>query len=227
MRCSQEELLGLLASAPQRFSPNVALRCIVQQALFPAAAYVAGPGEIAYWAQLKPMFAFFGLPMPIVYPRASARLCPTKILQLQENLGVTPEQLSAPPEALLTAALGHTADNPALKTLREDTPGMTDTMDALVERLEMGGATTDTLQAARAWKKRSMEGLERVEKILARQDERHVAAVEKQLKRLRETLAPDGKPQERVYSVLSFLFAQGEELIPKLTRSLDIDSFWP
>ncbi|MBN2308569.1 MAG: bacillithiol biosynthesis cysteine-adding enzyme BshC, partial [Candidatus Hydrogenedentes bacterium] len=58
------ELLELLENAPARFSPNVALRCVVQQRLFPTAAYVAGPGELAYWAQLRPLFEHFAPALP-------------------------------------------------------------------------------------------------------------------------------------------------------------------
>jgi bacillithiol biosynthesis cysteine-adding enzyme BshC len=57
------------AAAPHDFSPNVLLRPLYQDALFPTAAYVAGPGEIAYFAQLGPVYARFGLPMPVIYPR--------------------------------------------------------------------------------------------------------------------------------------------------------------
>jgi bacillithiol biosynthesis cysteine-adding enzyme BshC len=60
---------AMLAAAPQDFSPNVLLRPLYQDALFPTAAYVAGPGEIAYFAQLAPVYVRFGLPMPVIYPR--------------------------------------------------------------------------------------------------------------------------------------------------------------
>ena len=69
---STEEMLALLETAPERFSPNVALRPVVQQTLFPAAACVAGPGEIAYWAQLKPVFDHHGVTMPVIWPRSRA-----------------------------------------------------------------------------------------------------------------------------------------------------------
>lgn len=60
---------AMLAAAPHDFSPNVLLRPLYQDALFPTAAYVAGPSEIAYFAQLGPVYARFGMPMPVIYPR--------------------------------------------------------------------------------------------------------------------------------------------------------------
>jgi bacillithiol biosynthesis cysteine-adding enzyme BshC len=60
---------AMLAAAPQDFSPNVLLRPLYQDALFPTVAYVAGPSEIAYFAQLGPVYERFGMPMPVIYPR--------------------------------------------------------------------------------------------------------------------------------------------------------------
>ena len=50
------------------------LRPLYQDALFPTAAYVAGPSEIAYFAQLAPVYERFGMPMPVVYPRKTITL---------------------------------------------------------------------------------------------------------------------------------------------------------
>ena len=45
---------------------------IVQDALFPTVCYVSGPNELAYLAQLRKVYEHFGVPMPLVFPRASA-----------------------------------------------------------------------------------------------------------------------------------------------------------
>ncbi|HZK84029.1 MAG TPA: bacillithiol biosynthesis cysteine-adding enzyme BshC [Desulfosporosinus sp.] len=66
-----EVLQELLAQDPGRFSPNVVTRPVVQEYLFPTLAYVPGPGELNYWAQLGKVFDTFGFIMPILYPRLS------------------------------------------------------------------------------------------------------------------------------------------------------------
>src|SRR5436190_4194392 len=68
------ELAARARTAPQEFSPNVLLRPLVQDTLFPTVAYVGGPGETAYFAQLKEVYAAHGVPMPLVAPRPTVTL---------------------------------------------------------------------------------------------------------------------------------------------------------
>ena len=69
-----QALLEDIDNDPARFSPNVLLRPVVQDTLLPTVAYVAGPSELAYLGQLRGIYAAFDVPMPIIYPRASATL---------------------------------------------------------------------------------------------------------------------------------------------------------
>ena len=67
-----DKLNDLLIQAPERFSPNVVTRPVVQEFLLPTLAYVPGPGELNYWAQLGGVFSALGFVMPILFPRLSA-----------------------------------------------------------------------------------------------------------------------------------------------------------
>ena len=68
------ELIALYAERPEAFSPNALLRPLYQDALLPTAAYVAGPSEIAYYAQLLPVYERFGMQMPLIHPRKTVTL---------------------------------------------------------------------------------------------------------------------------------------------------------
>lgn len=68
---SSKKLKELVNASPHVFSPNVFLRPILQDILLPNIGYVAGPGELNYYAQTKDLYPLFGLQMPIIYPRIS------------------------------------------------------------------------------------------------------------------------------------------------------------
>ncbi|MPZ20847.1 MAG: bacillithiol biosynthesis cysteine-adding enzyme BshC [Luteitalea sp.] len=66
-----EGMRAMIRDCPALFSPNASLRPLVQDTLLPTAAYIGGPAEVAYFAQLEPLYRLFGRsPTPIV-PRAS------------------------------------------------------------------------------------------------------------------------------------------------------------
>ncbi|PYR35286.1 MAG: bacillithiol biosynthesis cysteine-adding enzyme BshC, partial [Acidobacteria bacterium] len=67
-RYSPDALRREAATRPDGFSPNVLLRPIVQDTLFPTVCYVAGPNELAYLGQLRGVYQHFGVPMPLMHP---------------------------------------------------------------------------------------------------------------------------------------------------------------
>jgi bacillithiol synthase len=83
----------------EQFSPNVLLRPLYQDALFPTAAYVAGPSEIAYFAQLAPVYELFGIPMPVVVPRKSVTLLDEEVASLLRASELSVEHVLAGAEA--------------------------------------------------------------------------------------------------------------------------------
>lgn len=83
---SCNELLTEIEISPERFSPNVFLRPIIQDHLLPTIAYVGGPGEIAYFAQMKSMYKAFGMEMPVIVPRFSMTLIESSVERILEKL---------------------------------------------------------------------------------------------------------------------------------------------
>jgi len=80
-----EQIRTMLETKPESFSPNVVLRPVCQDYLLPTAAYVAGPGEVAYFAQLKGVYQHFGVQMPPLFPRATATIVERKIQKVMEK----------------------------------------------------------------------------------------------------------------------------------------------
>jgi bacillithiol biosynthesis cysteine-adding enzyme BshC len=82
------EIIEKLNSTPEVFSPNVILRPICQDYLLPTFCYVAGPSEIAYYAQFKPIYEFFNVKMPLIYPRASITIIENKIQKILDKFNL-------------------------------------------------------------------------------------------------------------------------------------------
>lgn len=80
------DLLHEIDEYPGRFSPNVFLRPILQDMLIPSLGYVAGPGELAYYGQMKRMYEEFDRHMPIIFPRMSATVIEPPIARILAEL---------------------------------------------------------------------------------------------------------------------------------------------
>lgn len=224
--CAPDEMRAILHAAPERFSPNAALRCVVQQALFPVAACVVGPGELAYWAQLKPVFERHALPMPILYPRMRGAVVGAKTAKLMRKFGFTVSDATLPEETLLTRALRAEYSSDALAALERRKLEMDAALQGLARDLEgIGAAKGAVAPLIDGVSDRVREGLEKIEQALLHLDAAKKEAILKQVRRVQEELAPDQKPQERIYSPFSFLFEQGWDFVPRLLHAMDVNRF--
>ena len=201
-------LYRMAQESPERFSPNVALRPIVQDTLFPTLAYVAGPGELAYFAQLRPVYAAFDVPMPVIVPRGDAQ--PARAAHRP-----TPGRASgwgcrisrAEPEQLASRILRAQLPPDLGATLAAARQGV----DEIFRRIGEAVAAVDpTLKATAGQAGGHIKGhLDQLEKKAVQALKRREADTGQQLQRLRDALMPGGKLQERVYPVLPYLAKYG------------------
>ena len=87
----REKILDELETWPERFSPGAALRCVIQDTVFPVLVYVGGPSELLYQWQAEPIFQALGVDRARLFPRISATFAEPRILQMAESLGWAPE----------------------------------------------------------------------------------------------------------------------------------------
>lgn len=207
-RFSERDLLAALDAHPLRFSSSALLRPIVQDTLLPTAAYVGGPGECAYFAQLAPLYAHFGVDMPLFAPRARALVVDDKARALLAKLEVPVADALGPREQLLARAVSPPTADAAPDAVRARLGrALAPELDAFAQTL----ATLDpSLEKATA---RALETIDdaldrlvaKYARVLAQRDS---VGVERAL-RLRALLLPDDAPQERVYGVVSYLARHG------------------
>jgi bacillithiol biosynthesis cysteine-adding enzyme BshC len=100
-RLPVEDALRHLERQPQDWSPGVLLRPLAQDHMLPTAAYVGGPAEIAYHAQIGPSYPHFGIPRPALVPRPSLTLVEPAQARALEAEGLSLSDLQGDPEAVL------------------------------------------------------------------------------------------------------------------------------
>jgi len=204
--------------SPERFSPNVALRPVVQDALFPNLAYVAGPGELAYFAQLRPVYAVFDVPMPVIVPRATLSLVEPRIAQLLSRFHLGLHDLVAEPEQLASRILRAQLPPDLGTTLATARQGVDEIFRQVGEAV---AAVDPTLRATAGQTGGHIKGhLDQLEKKAVQAMKRREADTTQQLQRLRDALMPGGKLQERVYPVLPYLAKYGPQLVGSLRHQI-------
>lgn len=89
---SKEDLLKIAEQNPQALSNNVVTRPLMQEMLFPTIAFIAGPGEIAYWAELKQVFELLEMKMPAIVPRLNITILERNVDDDLRELSITIEK---------------------------------------------------------------------------------------------------------------------------------------
>jgi bacillithiol synthase len=98
---SADELAQLALAQPDRFSPNVTLRAVVQDYLLPTITYYGGAAEIAYFAQTAEVYRVLERPATPILPRASLTMIESHTGRVLERYGLGLADLFAGAENVL------------------------------------------------------------------------------------------------------------------------------
>ena len=203
--------IGEATDADARLTPNVLLRPVVEHEILPAVAYVAGPGELAYFAQVGPVASALSLDAPVAVPRWSCTLVEPQIDELMQRLGAAEGDLA--PDGALESRLAYGALDPdatsALARLRETLASLPEWMRGSAEALDLERAVQG---AAGAMQHRA----DRLERRLLAAVKRRETSLMSDVATLRAYLRPRGKPQERVLNPIPILARQGMTLLDEM-----------
>ncbi|WP_042471675.1 bacillithiol biosynthesis cysteine-adding enzyme BshC [Bacillus ndiopicus] len=94
IKLTKEQLLEIARQTPEKLSNNVVTRPLMQEMTIPVLAFVGGPGELAYWATLKPAFSLLNLQMPIFAPRLNITLVPRTVQPLLAQNDLTVQDVT-------------------------------------------------------------------------------------------------------------------------------------
>ena len=218
------ELTELVARArrdPQAFSPNVLLRPVVQDTLFPTVCYVSGPNELAYLAQLKGVYEAFAVPMPLVQPRASATVLDAAAVRFLTRHRLPLETLQAQDEHALNELLRTLLPPAVEQSVAEARERIAASMDAVIRAVP---AIDPTLEGkARSVAGRMEHELSTLHAKILQAAKRRDDTLRRQFVHARAQAFPHGEPQERAVGGISFLSRYGPAFAPRLLEELPVD----
>jgi bacillithiol biosynthesis cysteine-adding enzyme BshC len=209
------------AASPQHFSPNVLLRPLVQDTIFPTICYVAGPSELAYLGQLRGVYEQFGVPMPLMFPRTSATLLDSAAARFLRKYGVAFEDLRTPDESALNKLLEAQLPASVEQSLRDAGAEIDGALKRVMQALPqldptLVGAAKTTL-GKMEHELRSLHT-----KVIHAAKKRH-ETLRRQFVRAQAQAFPEGHPQERTLGGVYFLNKYGPGLIELLLDDLAVD----
>lgn len=206
---------------PERFSPNVLLRPIVQDRLFPTICYVAGPSELAYQAQLGAIYKAFNVEMPLLYPRANATLLDSAAIRFLERSGMSFETLHLQGETalndLLKSQLPPTLE-PGLDELSRELASRIDALKAVISEVDptLTGAADTT-------RDRMQETVKTLHSKIIQASKKKDETLRRQFARTQALAFPAGEPQERIVDLPFFVNRYGQAVVDRLLDQLPMD----
>jgi len=204
---SREQVRRLLDEEPECFSPNVLLRPLYQDTLLPTLAYIAGPSELAYFAQLRGLYAHFGVTMPLVAPRASFTVVERAQARFLERYGVDLTRLNSDDESVLNEILRRHSP----PRLEEDLARARTCIQEITSALERDLAEVDPtlVPTVASTRGKLFHHLKELESKALRAVKRKNETVRGQFLATRTALFPGFEMQERKLSPLVFLNKHG------------------
>ncbi len=220
---TQSELLQRLQDTPEAFSPNVLLRPLYQDALLPTVAYVAGPSEGAYYAQMKGIYREFDMPMPIIFPRKSLTLLEGKIEKVLEKYNLQVADFWGDVEVLVTKIARANLPEDLESRIQNAALCVTENIHALEQVVaDFDPTLADFVKNSSG---RILGQIEGIEKKILQAYKKRDDVLRQQLYKASHSLYPRNQPQERQLNIVPYLFRHGFGFIDQLYEGMDISSF--
>ena len=195
-------------------SPNVLLRPVVERAILPTVAYVAGPGEFAYFAQVTAVASALELESPLAVPRWSTTILEPHVTRILSRLGIDEAELADPHrvEGQLAREAVPPALTHALSDLRRDLVRQCAALSSALEQSDLPLPPRVIDGAQQSIKHR----LERLERRIVAAAKRRETETMTQIGTARGALFPLGTRQERALNILPFMARHGALIVDRM-----------
>jgi bacillithiol synthase len=221
-RFEREELMNLLFSNPENFSPNVVLRPICQDYLLPTIAYVAGPAEVSYYAQLKPAYQHYELTMPVIYPRVSVTIIENKVKKFLNNFDLKFEDVFQHKIMInkVVSKLSEVKVDDEIAKFYDDFNGIFYNLKTMAGKIDK-----TLINIVDGIKEKMGKNLETFKAKLINAQTTKSEVTTNQIEKVTNNVFPNRNLQERVINISYFINKYDEEFLVKLFNEIDINNF--
>jgi bacillithiol biosynthesis cysteine-adding enzyme BshC len=211
------ELHDRVTSHPEDLSPKAALRPLYQDFVLPTVAYVAGPDEVAYHAQIQPFYTTLSVVAPTLFPRLSVTLVDEKTVRMSQKVDLGLRDVLRGDFDALSARVLEDADGTSVTaSLQETLDKLQEAMTTLRESLgELDLTLQDSAAASLGKMLHLLDEIE--EKVRRAQKQKHAVTLQR-LRKVFSALKPRGLLNEQGLSTAYFLLRYGRE---RLLAALD------
>ena len=219
---SAEELAQLAIQHPERFSPNVTLRAVVQDYLLPTIAYPGGSSEIAYFAQTAEVYRVLGRPATPILPRSSLTMMERHAGRVLERYNLSLEDFFEGIDPVIKRVVEEHLGVKTAKLFAKSEEHINQELDRLRGELQAIDPTlAGALDTGRKKINYQLEGLRtRFVRAQMSRDE----AAHRQLQRAFEQLYPNKELQERHINITSLLARHGTYVIEWIYNAINLSS---
>jgi bacillithiol synthase len=216
---SNSEIVDKIRKNPGNFSPNVFLRPLMQDRLVPTLAYVTGPGELAYYGQMKSAYEMMEQKMPLLIPRFSITLKEPAIDRIMKELPIDMHEYAERIEDLESLYIERTDKYDVEEIFSEWQKSVRETSDIRKKQISK---IDPTLEAA-ADKAGTLfnNELDELKKKVYRSIKKKNSIQLNRIHRIRENLFPGNELQERQIAFIYYMNKYGLDLWDRLLVSIE------
>jgi len=219
-RFEPAELLETVDRCPTCFSPNVTLRPVVQDFLLPTVAYIGGPAEIAYFAQLRPTYTLLGRVEPVILPRASLTIIEKRHAKTLGKHGLEFTDLFAGLHEVMVKVVERGLDADTAAVFEETERVFNEQLEKL--RASLASVDPTLAEALKGGREKILYQLNHLRTRFIHNRSKRDEGTRHQIERAFAILYPNKNLQEREINSTYFLARYGYELIDRLYEEVEL-----
>jgi bacillithiol biosynthesis cysteine-adding enzyme BshC len=207
------------AAEPERLSPNVLLRPVVESSLLPTVAYLAGPSEMKYLALAQPVYERMRVARQLVLPRWSGVLVEPRVDRVLHKFGIELHEMFEPPGSLESRLVRSQLPEEATRALQTLGQHVLSGYEMLAKSaVDIDPTLARPVEGA---KNQALAAIKDIEKKLIQHLKRRQEVELGQLAKARALVLPDNQLQERVLTIAPFLARHGPALVTELSEAVE------